>query len=67
MIFWSFFFRTGTLLWEERKYSAEYGERSSWGRAGTVDVHVGQLRKKLELYEEIRTIPSLGTVWRING
>ena len=24
------------------------------------DVHIGQLRKKLELYDEIRTIPKLG-------
>ena len=30
------------------------------GESRTVDVHVGQLRKKLELYEEIRTIPKLG-------
>ena len=30
------------------------------GERRTVDVHVGQLRKKLELYEEIRTIPKLG-------
>jgi len=26
----------------------------------TVDVHIGQLRKKLELYDEIKTIPKLG-------
>ena len=30
------------------------------GESRTVDVHVGQLRKKLELHEEIRTIPKLG-------
>ena len=30
------------------------------GESRTVDVHVGQLRKKLELYEEISTIPKLG-------
>src|SRR5699024_1854348 len=30
------------------------------GESRTVDVHVGQLRKKLELYVEIRTIPKLG-------
>ena len=26
----------------------------------TVDVHIGQLRKKLKLYDEIKTIPKLG-------
>lgn len=30
------------------------------GESRTVDVHIGQLRKKLDLYEEIRTIPKLG-------
>ena len=30
------------------------------GESRTVDVHIGQLRKKLELYDEIRTIPKLG-------
>lgn len=30
------------------------------GESRTVDVHVGQLRKKLGLHEEIRTIPKLG-------
>lgn len=30
------------------------------GESRTVDVHIGQLRKKLELYEEIKTIPKLG-------
>ncbi len=30
------------------------------GESRTVDVHIGQLRKKLGLYEEIKTIPKLG-------
>ena len=30
------------------------------GESRTVDVHIGQLRKKLELYDEIKTIPKLG-------
>lgn len=30
------------------------------GESRTVDVHIGQLRKKLDFYEEIRTIPKLG-------
>lgn len=30
------------------------------GESRTVDVHIGQLRKKLNLYEKIRTIPKLG-------
>lgn len=30
------------------------------GESRTVDVHIGQLRKKLDLYEKIRTIPKLG-------
>lgn len=30
------------------------------GESRTEDVHIGQLRKKLDLYEEIRTIPKLG-------
>lgn len=30
------------------------------GESRTVDVHIGQVRKKLELFEEIRTIPKLG-------
>ena len=30
------------------------------GESRTVDVHVGQLRKKLELYEEIRAISEFG-------
>lgn len=30
------------------------------GESRTVGVHIGQLRKKLDLYEEIRTIPKLG-------
>lgn len=30
------------------------------GESRTVDVHIGQLRKKLKLYDEIRTIPKLG-------
>ena len=30
------------------------------GESRTVDVHIGQLRKKLELYDETRTIPKLG-------
>lgn len=30
------------------------------GESRTVDVHVGQLRKKLGLFEEIKTIPKLG-------
>lgn len=35
------------------------------GESRTVDVHIGQLRKKLELSEEIRTIPKLG--YRLEG
>ncbi|MDO4274396.1 MAG: response regulator transcription factor [Eubacteriales bacterium] len=30
------------------------------GESRTVDVHIGQLRKKLGLYDEIHTIPKLG-------
>lgn len=30
------------------------------GESRTVDVHIGQVRKKLGLFEEIRTIPKLG-------
>ena len=30
------------------------------GESRTVDVHIGQLRKKLKLYDEIKTIPKLG-------
>lgn len=30
------------------------------GESRTVDVHIGQIRKKLNLYEKIRTIPKLG-------
>ena len=30
------------------------------GETRTVDVHIGQLRKKLELYDEIKTIPKFG-------
>lgn len=35
------------------------------GETRTVDVHIGQLRKKLGLYEEIHTIPKLG--YRLEG
>lgn len=35
------------------------------GESRTVDVHIGQLRKKLELSEEIRTMPKLG--YRLEG
>lgn len=37
------------------------------GESRTVDVHVGQLRKKLDLFEEIRTIPKLGYRLEENG
>lgn len=43
-----------------RVWGADY-----MGETRTVDVHIGQLRKKLGLYEEIRTIPKLG--YRLEG
>ena len=30
------------------------------GETRTVDVHIGQLRKKLELFDVIKTIPKIG-------
>lgn len=35
------------------------------GETRTVDVHIGQLRKKLDFYEVIRTIPKIG--YRLEG
>ena len=48
-----------------KAFSREQLLSSIWGidfvgETRTVDVHIGQLRKKLELYDEIRTIPKLG-------
>ena len=36
------------------------------GETRTVDVHVGQLRKKLGLTEKIKTISKWATAWRTN-
>ena len=43
----------------QNKNIALWGE-DYLGESRTVDVHIGQLRKKLELYDEIKTIPKLG-------
>ena len=36
------------------------------GESRTVDVHIGQLRKKLELYDEIKQSQNLAIDWRTN-
>ena len=48
-----------TLPLEGRTVKRVWGE-DYLGESRTVDVHIGQLRKKLELYDEIKTIPKLG-------
>ena len=48
-----------TLRLEGKTVKTVWGE-DYLGESRTVDVHIGQLRKKLELYDEIRTIPKLG-------
>lgn len=48
------------LLFPENSFSARCGEAIIWGETRTVDVHIGRLRKKLDFFDVIRTIPKTG-------